>query len=282
MTLAFVSAFCWSGLDALRKLLADRTGVIPQVVLISLGQTPLFAAWALLYGARVDLPAYVLPAGCALLLNVLANVLFVRAVQCSPLSLTIPFLSLTPVFASLVAMPMLGEAPRPLQWLGIALVVLGALVLKIERGRSLVGSLLAERGSLMMVGVALCWSVTGSLDKLALDHATVAVHALVQTGGVGLSLLLYLALRGRLGELRQLREAGPLVFLMVAFAAGAMGLQLLAIKQIFVGLVETVKRAVGMVMSVALGRGIFGEPLTAKKWASISVMAFGTALLVMF
>lgn len=281
MTLAFVSAFCWSGLDALRKLLADRTGVIPQVVLISLGQTPIFVTWALLRGASVDIVPYALPGGMALGLNVLANVLFVRAVQISPLSLTIPFLSLTPVFASLAAMPMLGEVPRPLQWFGIALVVLGAFLLRAERGRSLIASLRAERGSLMMIAVALCWSITGSLDKLALQHATVAVHAIVQTSGVGLSLLLYLALRGRLGELRQLRSAGPLVFLMIAFAGGAMGLQLLAIKEIFVGLVETVKRAVGMVMSVALGRGIFGEPLTLKKWASITAMALGTVLLVM-
>lgn len=104
---------------------------------------------------------------------------------------------------------------------------------------------------------------------------------MVQTSGVGIALLLFLLFRGHLDELRRLREAGPLAFLMILFAAGAMGLQLLAIKQIFVGLVETVKRAVGMVMSVALGRAVFDEPLTARKWASITAMALGTTLLVM-
>ena len=45
----------------------------------------------------------------ALPLEVLSIVLYVKALRLSPLSLTLPFLSLTPVFAMVISYSMLGE-----------------------------------------------------------------------------------------------------------------------------------------------------------------------------
>ncbi|MGH9361130.1 MAG: EamA family transporter, partial [Thermoanaerobaculia bacterium] len=50
------------------------------------------------------------------------------------LSLAVPLLSLTPVFATLFAIPLLGEQPSPSDFLGILLVVAGAVFLGGEIG----------------------------------------------------------------------------------------------------------------------------------------------------
>lgn len=286
IALALVSAFAWSGLDATRKTLTRRVPPEPIVAVFGFGQVPLFLAWASQAGGVQDPLAYA-PAGVALvLLNTLANLLFVVAVRLSPFSVTVPFLSFTPVFTAAVARPVLGEAPTAVDVLGMALVVAGALALNAARDDGvsparLLRAFARERGSVLMLGVAGIWSVTGVLDKLALSHATVPAHAAIQSSGVGALMLLSLTLRGRLRELRRLRGEGPLVAASIGFAAVALGFQLLAIQATLVALVETLKRAVGNVMSAVLGRLLFDEPITPRRAIALVVMAAGSGLVML-
>ncbi|MFW6052114.1 MAG: EamA family transporter [Myxococcota bacterium] len=275
---AVLSSLCWSGLDATRKVMARRLSSVAVVVWLSVGQAPLFAGWAAVDGGWFAGPGYLAPGIGSLALQVVANLLFVRAVHVSPLSLSVPFLSLTPVFTTLVAIPMLGEHATAVQWLGIAAVVAGALLLNATRGQSLLGALLRERGSVLMILVAAIWSVTAALDKLALRHASVPAHAMVQTAGVAVLLLAWLAATGRLASLRSMWPADRPQAAAILFAAGALGLQLLAFRVLMVGLVETLKRAVGVVASVAIGRAAFAEPLTGPKLAAVVLMTVGSAL----
>ncbi len=284
---ALGSALCWAGLDVARKGLAERTeAAVPVVIGLMLAQAPVFAVWAFVAGGAFPDPvAYALPGGGALVLNVLANVAFVRAVQLSPLSLTVPLLSLTPVFTGLLAIPLLGEWPAARQWVGIAVVVVGAFALHASRhtrsAADLFRALLREKGSALMAAVALFWSLTGPLDKRALEHASIPAHALVQTGGVGLVLLLYLLLRGRLSRLRRLGGSLPHLGGASLLAIGAVTLQLHAFQLMLVALVETLKRAVGIAASVLFGRALFGEAVTAPKLVAIALMAAGTVLLTL-
>lgn len=277
LALAFVGAFCWAGLDTSRKYLVQGIPPTTAAAWIALLQAPVFLAWALAGPGPAPDAGYWLPGGAALVLQVAANVLFLRALFLSPLSLTIPFLSLTPVFTSLIALAFLGEHPTLQQWSGIALVVAGALSL---HGRvPLLEALRREPGSLMMAIVALLWSVTGNLAKVSLLHASVPWHATIQTGGVGLALVLYLLLRRGRRELAV--PAGPRRWLLLSllFSLAALSLQLAAIRLILVGVVETVKRGVGMTSSVLLGRALFGEPVTVAKVVAVGLMIAGTALL---
>lgn len=284
---ALGSALCWAGLDVARKGLAERTeAAVPVVIGLTFAQAPVFGVWAFLQGdAFADPLAYALPGGAALLLNVLANVAFVRAVQISPLSVTVPLLSLTPVFTGLLAIPLLDEWPAARQWAGIAVVVVGAFALHASRETrglvDLLKALVREKGSALMAAVALFWSLTGPLDKRALEHASLPGHALVQTAGVGLVLLLYLATRRQLPQLRKLGGSLPHLGGAAVLAIGALALQLQAFQLMLVALVETLKRAVGMTASVAFGRAFFGEAVTAPKLVAIALMAAGTALLTL-
>lgn len=285
--LALGAALGWAGLDASRKVLVRDLAPTVLVVWLTVGQALPFLVWSLAVG-RWPEPGYAAPGLACLGLNVLANVAFVQAVKVSPLSLTIPYLSLTPVFTTLVAVPLLGEIPASVQLAGIGAVVIGALLLHgggaKEAGAGWLGPFRAfarERGSVLMTGVALLWSLTAALDKVALAHAPVPFHALVQTGGVGALLLVLLGAQRRLPELGQVRRRPGAYALAVVFAVAGVALGLLAIQLVLVALVETIKRAVGMTMSVLVGRALFGEPVTAAKLVAVALMVAGTAAIVL-
>jgi drug/metabolite transporter (DMT)-like permease len=279
LVIAFIGAACWAGLDVTRKLLVRGMEPVAAAGWLALLNAPVFLGWALLAPGPSPSPGYWLPGGTALVLQVAANVLFFRALFLSPLSLTIPFLSLTPVFTSLIALVLLDEHPSTLQWAGIVLVVLGALGLH-GWGGSLLVALRRERGSLYMIVVALIWSVTGSLAKLSLEHASIPWHGAIQTGGVGLAILGGLLVRSGPARLRMPASHRRWLAASWLFSLAALTCQYAAIRLIFVGLVEALKRGVGMTSSVLLGRALFGESLTPAKAIAVALMIAGVALLV--
>lgn len=86
--------------------------------------------------------------------------------------------------------------------------------------------------------------------------------------------------QGRLRELADVRKA-PLVFAGgVVVSVVALGLQLLAFQQVWVGLVESLKRGIGNAMALILGYFVFRESITARKLAAVGLMAFGVGLIL--
>lgn len=281
-------ALAWSSFDLVRKLLLERVDPLPLVFALTGLQVPLFALWVGFGGGGWTGAGagYLLPAASSVAVNLVANVLFVTAIKISPLSLTIPLLSFTPVFTTVLAVPMLGEVPGPWEGLGIALVVVGALGLHMEPGRGanpleLARAFLRERGSVMMAGVAFLWSFTPPLDKLAIAHSSPAFHGLVLSIGVASGLFAILAARGGLPKLRDLGRRPVLFALAVLASAGALALQLVAIRMVFVALVETVKRGLGNAGAVAAGAWILDEDVGAWQWAAVALMGVGVALILL-
>ena len=222
------------------------------------------------------------PAVASMTMNALANVLFMRSVQLSPLSRTVPFLSLTPVFSAVVAIPLLGEVPGLMHWAGILLVVLGALVLNSDLGDSWWKSVTHEKGAPYMIAVAVLWAFSTALDKRALPHASPASHAFLLSAGSAAILGTWMLARRTQGELRQVFEApkGLLVGL-VAFAVAALALQMVALQWLWVAVIETLKRAFGVFGSVVFGRFFFEEPITSRKVAAVVLMVAGTTILAL-
>lgn len=264
----------WAGFDVLRKSLTRR--LEPQLLVLALacGQAPLFLAWGLVAGDLRVTPAYVLPGLLGLAANLAANLLFMRAVQIAPLSTTIPMLSFTPAFAALLSSLVLREWLRPAQGAGLLGVVLGALlVTRAPAPRH--DPAAARRGPRLMMAVALLWSLGAVLDKYVLRSASPAAHAALQAGGLAVALLAFLAARRRLHELRAVPGvAGQLAAAMLVSSL-SLALQLLAYQRVFVSVVEAVKRTVGMAASVANGRLLWHEPVTAGKVAGVALMSLG-------
>ncbi len=276
------AALCWAALDVVRKALSGKASPTALAVFLLLGQVPFLGAWAAYDQTWVTDAGYWPPAVASMTMNALANVLFMRSVQLSPLSRTVPFLSLTPVFSAVAAIPLLGEVPGLMHWAGIVLVVLGALVLNSDLGDSWWKSVTHEKGAPYMIAVAVLWAFSTALDKRALPHASPASHAFLLSAGSAAILGTWMLARRKQGELRQVLEApkGLLVGL-VAFAVAALALQMVALQWLWVAVIETLKRAFGVLGSVVFGRFFFEEPITSHKVAAVVLMVAGTTILAL-
>lgn len=282
LSLGIAAAFCWAALDVVRKAIVRHGSPLAVAVALSAGQVPFFLAWALWDGTWVTTEVYWFPAGLSIAANALAGLLFMTAVKLSPLSRTVPFLSLSPVFSAIIAIPTLGEYPDLSHWLGIALVVIGAFVLNSDVSGSVRRALGEERGAPLMVAVALLWAASTAFDKLALPHASAAAHTFILSVGVAALLLVFMLAKGRLRELRALRAAPVALQLgLVGLAVVALALQMLALQWLWVAVVETLKRGLGVIGSVLFGRIFFHEPVTPAKLTAAALMISGTALLVL-
>ena len=280
LLLVLVSALSWAGFDLLRKLLAREMGPLPLMALLCLASAPPFAIWAAIEGGFGVEPGYWAPALVSVALNVAANLLFLEALRTGELSIAVPLLSLTPAFTALVAIPLLGERPSGVDACGIALVVLGALILRPPGGAGPIDPA-GRRGLWLMAGTALLWSLTIPLDKLAVSRSHPPLHALVLNLGVAAAALAILARRRELSRLRELSRAPWTFVAALAISALALGSQLAAIQTVWVSLVETLKRTIGNLSAVLVGRIAFGEAITSRKLAAVALMAGGVALILL-
>lgn len=286
LVLALGCALGWGAFDAWRKRLSESVPPLPLALWISLGHVPLFLAGRLVSGGQIDSAAYWAPGLGSVALNVLGNLGFLHAVRVSPLSLVVPLLSFVPVLTAVAAIPMLDEWPTAMQWAGMVGVVAGALVLNAGSGRERgllapLRALLREPGSLPMLGTAAAWALTLVLDKHALRHADPAAHGLVIVTGVSVALLLVLLVRRELDQLAALRSVRGTYAAALIIGAITMALQLMAIPRVMLALLEAIKRAVGLLSAVVLGRVLFGERITATKIVAVVMMGSGAALVLL-
>ncbi|MFN3534845.1 MAG: EamA family transporter, partial [Desulfatiglandales bacterium] len=109
---------------------------------------------------------------CGLPINVLSYFLYMKAIIVSPLSLSLPFLALTPVFMIITGYFILNEVPNLMGVMGIIVVVMGAYVLNVtpETKDFLLPfkRFFREKGSVLMALVSLLFSFGAVLGKLGI------------------------------------------------------------------------------------------------------------------
>ncbi len=283
----------YATLDALRKLMAKGMSSLAALLWLTLGALPFFAVWVLKQSEwKID-TGYWTPTLVAVGLQLIANLAFIEAVKRSPLSVTIPLLSLTPVFTAVAAIFTLGEWPGMWKTLGILVVTGGAWWLARisipsngER-RSFWALLKTEPGVPLMVLTSLAWAVAGPLDKVALrylsasggDFGKIAMHALVMNLGVAMGAFAMLAWKGRLGQSMPQKGSWGVVIGAAVASSVALAFQLSAVQVAMVALVESIKRGVNTILALLLGAVIFSEEITGAKVAACAVMTLGVVLI---
>jgi drug/metabolite transporter (DMT)-like permease len=270
----------WAGFDLTRKLLVREIPPVALVFLLTIGSVPLFAVWMAQQGAGGPGRGYFGPALASVVLNIVANLLFLQGMRIAPLSVTVPLLSLTPVFATLLAIPLLGERPSPFHAFGILLVVAGAIGLHWRRPGSDPGQHGTLKGALMVAFTALLWSMTIPFDKLAVQRSSAPFHGVFVTAGVAAGVLLVLVAQGRLGDLARVRSVPVVYVLALVVSTLALAFQFLALPQAYVGTVETLKRGIGNFMALLSGWVFFHEPVTPRKVLAVGVIAVGVGVLL--
>jgi drug/metabolite transporter (DMT)-like permease len=110
-------------------------------------------------------------------LTAIAFFFYIKAIQISPLSLTLPYLAFTPISVVAAAYLFLDEAPDQMGFVGIAVVCAGSYVLNLDMKN---GSLLEpfkavfrETGSMIMLTVSFIFGFSSVLGKLAIMHSSV-------------------------------------------------------------------------------------------------------------
>ncbi|MGQ9485469.1 MAG: EamA family transporter [Desulfosoma sp.] len=114
--------------------------------------------------------------GLSVPINCLSFVLYMESIRLSPLSLTLPLLTLTPVFMLATGYAVLQEAASWIAVLGIVIIVCGGYLLNAPSAQAgllePLRSIAKEKGSLTMITVALIYSFSAVLGKKAILHSS--------------------------------------------------------------------------------------------------------------
>jgi len=209
--LALLTACCETGRDLATRSLLRRSGWSAQWVMgLSCLVSALLTLPLLLLAAPQPDQLRLLAALAATgLVNTVAFWAYGRALARGDLSLVLPLINLSPLVLLLSGWWLLGERPSPGSTAGVALLVLGSLLL--ARGAEPGVRLLKSPGARPMLLVAVLWGLSATFDKVGVQASGsitwVALFNLVVAGGLLTPALLQPGLRK--GAVPWAGPAGP-------------------------------------------------------------------------
>ena len=289
LSLALLCAFAFASADAMTKrFLSDYRAhemVIVRFTFPGLLLLPLMLSQPL---PTLPLDFWWWVAGLVPL-EIIAMLIYVVAIRESPLALTLPYLSFTPVFNTLTGYLMLGETVTLQGTAGILLVVGGAWLLNLESARenlpdgkrftllSPFHAIFTERGSRMMLLVAFLYSFTSVLGKGALQYTDPFFFGTFYYVNIGLAVLLIFAVKYP-GSYRTLwRRPGP-NFLVGGLMAVMILAHFYAIQLIEVAYMIAVKRT-SLLFGMIYGVLLFKEHTSPLQFLAGAVMVCGVAMI---
>jgi uncharacterized membrane protein len=280
--LALLSAFSLSTADALsKKVLRSADDFV--IVWVREGYALPFLLAALVFIPVPSLDGtFWLTVVVLLPLEIIALILYVKAIRLSPLSLTIPFMALSPVFIIFIAFFFLGEWPDRSGMAGIVLIAVGAYLLNASASRyGPLGPLRAifkEPGSVLMIMVAFIYSITSTLGKVAVQHSNPVFFGFFYPLVLTIPLTVMVVLRGRLADV----VARPSVFVPIGLCTAVMIMtHFIAISLTDVAYMISIKRT-SLMFSVLYGKFLFKEENIKERFLGSAVMVAGVASIVLF
>ncbi|MEG9326763.1 EamA family transporter [Salinimicrobium catena] len=102
--------------------------------------------------------------------------LYFKAIKRSEISVTLPLITLTPLFMLITSPIMIGEFPSFLGLLGILTIVIGTYISNMSEDPKKIFapfvSLVKNQGSRYMLLVAFIWSITANIDKIGVEETS--------------------------------------------------------------------------------------------------------------
>lgn len=279
LPLALGCAVAWAVADVARKGLVANVPVLALQLCLVLIPLPGFLLWAAVGTGPDPSWAYVGPGLGSLAANLLLSLALLEGLKRAPLGVVIPLLSTSPLFSAALEAAWLGGLPTARQGLGLGLIVGGALLLAVDVRRMALSGGDVVRGAALGLTAAALMATATVVDKVAIQHLEVGVHASLQAVAMGVVLGGLLAARGQLADLRRVGKHWALLLLAGGAMMSALGLQLLALQVMLAGVVEGLKRGVGLTLSVVNGKLLFGEALSGPRIAAALILCGGVAVL---
>jgi uncharacterized membrane protein len=216
--------------------------------------------------------------------EILAYYIYLTAIRMAPLSLSVPYLSFTPVFTILTAGLILQESIPATGFLGILLVTGGAYVLNIDRyvhhPLAPLKAIFDSPGSRRMLAVALIWSLTSALGKKGVQLSDPAFFGVVYMVAVSAPMAAIAIWRIRHGKTVVNLQGRNKTWLFLGGLATALSMitHFHAIELAPVSYMISVKRT-SLIFSVLYGGLIFKEKQMRHRLLGTSIMLSGAAVL---
>lgn len=216
-------------------------------------------------------------------LDAIALFLYIRAIKISPLSLTIPFMALTPVFLIITSFLILGELPDGSGIAGIFLIASGAYLLNLNSsGRGPLAPFKAiakEKGSVLIIMVAFIYSISSNLGKIAVVHSSPLFFAVIYTSLLSVVLLPLVIVKNR-SSLSAIKQR-PALFIVMGFIFAVMvAAHFSALHLTKVAYMISVKRT-SLIFSVIYGWLLFKEEHIKERLLGGVVMVIGVILITL-
>jgi drug/metabolite transporter (DMT)-like permease len=216
-------------------------------------------------------------------LNAVPFILYMKAIRISPLSLTVPYLSFTPVFMIATGFVFLGEIPDQWGVFGILAVCAGSYVLHIDMGRHSLFApfkiMFREKGSGIMLLVAFIFSFSSVIGKVAIMHSSVMFFQMSFFAVLSVLMAGVFSISGHVRLNRALDfpgrgvVAGILLFAHILFHGFAISMT----KAVYM---ISIKR-LSIVFGVIYGGLVFNEENIPVRLAGTLIMFFGAALILL-
>jgi len=216
-------------------------------------------------------------------LEVAAIILFMKSISASPVSLSMPFLAFTPAFMLLTGFLILGELPGLYGILGILLIVTGAYILNIKNKRQGLfapfKAILDEKGSVLMLIVAVIYSITSVLGKKAIINSSPLFFSGFYVPFI--ALMLFPIAFKKSNNIKQIfKKPGALIMLGVLTGLTSI-FDFIGISMIDAAYLISVKR-VGILVSTILTYFVFKEDHIREHLIGAGLMVVGVAVIFIF
>lgn len=216
-------------------------------------------------------------------LNVIATILYMKAIRYSDLSITVPMVTFTPLFLLVSSPVIVGEFPSFLGLIGILLIVLGSYTLNIKQKHEgylmPLKALLKEIGPKLMLLVAFIWSITSNFDKIGVLNSSSIFWVIAVNIFLTLAMLPIMLYKSR-GSIHRIRINYKALFPVGLFNALALIFQMTAISLTLVAYVISIKRT-SAIMSVLFGHLVFKEKGVRERLAGAAIMVAGVILIAL-
>jgi drug/metabolite transporter (DMT)-like permease len=215
--------------------------------------------------------------------NVVAILLYIRALKLTDLSIAVPLIAFTPLFLLVTSPLIVGEHPTASDAAGIAAIVVGSYVLNLkQRKRGILAplrALLQQRGAQLMLLVAFIWSFSSTIDKVGVRNSSPSFWAGANFSFIATSMLPLVLVKSPQG-IRPVLQYLPVLAPVGLLQGAAVLCQMQAISLTLVAHVISVKRT-STLLSVLWGHLLFRERGLLERASGAAIMVGGVALIAL-
>ena len=216
--------------------------------------------------------------------DILAFLLYLKAIRLSALSISLPFLAFSPIFVIFISWMILGEQVSAVGFLGVFFIVLGSYVLNIKHIRNgffePILAIFREPGPKIMLLVAFLYGLDAVLGKQMMHLSEPKFFALIYPVFLFLSFtpIVYYRIKHKISRANLSFHRLILYFLVSFIFAITIVLHFKAVTLAFTAYAIAVKRTSILIGSV-LGFLIFKERNVKSRLAGVGLMLAGVFLI---